>query len=95
MLVLTLLGARNRSRVSALRVCVCLGSAHAANRLPRRCSRATRSESTRAGGGFPARAPTSRTSRCFAFGLDTETEINDGHTFVFPLKTANKSFCLT
>lgn len=51
----------------------------------------TQSESTRAGGGFPARAPTSRSSRCFAFGLDTETEINDGRRFLLfhSSKTAN------
>lgn len=46
-------------------------------------SRSTQSESTRAGGGFPARAPTSPIHSLFCFRSGHRNR-NDGYTFPFP-----------
>lgn len=76
-----------------LRVPVYLESAHAANRLPRRRSRARAREQE---GDFQREPPLPEAARCFAFGLDTETEINDGPSFVLLLENhTNKRTCPT
>lgn len=46
-------------------------------------------------GDFQLEPPLPRAIRCFAFGLDTETEIKNGRTFHFSTCTTNKLFCQT
>lgn len=74
------------------------GSAHAAKETsatPLELDKAREHESRR---GISSASPHFPQQPCFAFGLDTETEINDGHTFSFffsHLRTQNKLSCLS